>query len=42
MRDKTIERWQQRIQRAAVLLGSKLDEPPRRFLLITFTASGEP
>jgi AraC family transcriptional regulator len=28
MRDKTIERWQQRIQRAAALLGSRLDEPP--------------
>jgi len=28
MRDKTIERWQQRIQRAAALLGSNLDEPP--------------
>jgi AraC-like DNA-binding protein len=28
MRDKTVERWQQRIQRAAALLGSKLDEPP--------------
>jgi AraC family transcriptional regulator len=28
MRDKTVERWQQRIQRAAALLGSRLDEPP--------------
>jgi AraC family transcriptional regulator len=28
MRDKTVEKWQQRIQRAAALLGSKLEEPP--------------